>query len=71
MIKVVIADFDDWQGIYINGKLAYENHSLYYKDVLKALNQPYKQIQVDMMELDIGRLPETVEELEKLVGENE
>ena len=69
-MNVIIASFDDWNGIYIDGKLMYENHSLHHRDVLEALNIKYETIEVDMMELDIGHLPNTVEELKKLVGEN-
>ena len=69
-MEVVVANFDDWQGIYVDGKLKYENHSLHYRDILEAIGQDFENLQVDMMELDLGRLPETVEELKRLIGEN-
>lgn len=28
MNKIVYVDADDWCGLYVNGKLAYENHSI-------------------------------------------
>ena len=70
-MDVVIAVFDDWNGIYIDGKLEYENHSLDHRNVLDALNIKYESIDVPMDELDIGRLPDNLEELKYLVGDDE
>jgi hypothetical protein len=70
-MEVIIANFDDWQGIYVDGELKSEGHSLYYRDVLDAIKLEYKLIEVDMLELDLGRYPETLEELKELVEENE
>ncbi len=70
-MDIVIATFDDWHGIYVDGKLEYENHSLQHRDVLEALKIEYTSIEVPMDELDMGHLPETVEELRKLMEESE
>lgn len=39
MTKVrVVQNYDgDWQGLYVNGKLVYENHSISPEEVLEAL----------------------------------
>lgn len=68
--EVTIANFDDWQGIYIDGKLIYENHDLSYKDVLNALKYSYETLEVPMDDLDLGHLPKNLFELEELLGEN-
>lgn len=70
-MEITITVYDDWAGIYVDGELQYENHSLHHRDVLEAIKQDYESIEVDMMKLDIGRLPDTLEELRKLIGENE
>ena len=70
-MNIVITVFDDWQGIYVDGKLKFENHSLHYKDIFDVLDIKYEAMEIDMMELDLGRLPKTIKELQKLIGENE
>lgn len=35
--RVALVDVDDWTGLYINGQLAIQNHSLSERHVLEAL----------------------------------
>jgi len=47
MIKeVVIVYVDDWEGIYIDGKLTNQNHYLSTHDILTAVEIPYTMKQV-------------------------
>lgn len=46
-VKVVIADNDDWHGLYIDGKLVKQDHRIEPKDVLKALGVEYYSLEVD------------------------
>lgn len=66
-MRVVIANYDDWQGIYVDGELKYENHTIPYFEILHAVGVEFKDLEVDMYKLNWGRLPDTEEELrEKL-----
>lgn len=38
---------DDWTGMYINGKLVLENHSLHPYEVLKALRIEYEHVEAN------------------------
>lgn len=68
-MRITVTNFDDWQGIYVNGELKYENHRLNARDILEAIGAEYNYVELDMEELDIGRLPDTEEELMELMGE--
>ncbi len=35
--KVVLVDYDDWQGLYIDGELVLQDHRLKLSEVLSAL----------------------------------
>lgn len=66
-MRVVIANFDDWKGIYVDGELKFENHNINFRDFLQTLKIDAEIIEVDMEELDWGRYPETEEELRKAI----
>jgi hypothetical protein len=66
-MEIVIANFDDWKGIYVDGELLYENHDIPYKEIFYAIEMEFEDLEVDMMELDIGRLPDTLKELRELM----
>lgn len=62
--KIVIVNGDDWQGIYINGKLYYEGHSIPNHIVLEALDAPYETTECDSNWLEeCGNLPKNLEEV--------
>ncbi len=61
--EVVIVDADDWQGLYVNGKLQYENHEIRPDEILKILGINYRIIECDSnwIENQGGRLPKNLE----------
>jgi hypothetical protein len=64
-INVVSSVSGDWYGLYINGKLVHEGHSISYKDVFEALNLKYEYEELDFE----NRLPETYQENFKQVSQ--
>lgn len=46
---VIVSNGDDWMGLYIDGVLAFENHTIRVRDVLVAL-----KIECDWVECDRG-----------------
>jgi len=51
MPKVVIVEGDDWKGLYVDGKLEYEDHNITPKKVLDVLG-----IELGIMECDLNWL---------------
>jgi len=51
----------DWEGIYIDGKLVEEGHSLDPRTVLEAADVPFTHRETDLKEL--GSLPENLEDV--------
>ncbi len=43
--KVVVVDGDDWKGLYVNGKLVYENHSIPLRELAEHLG--FKIVSLD------------------------
>jgi len=66
-MKIIITEFDDWKGLYVDDILKCENHSLHYRDILKALDIEYEVVEVDMEELNIARLPDSFTGLKDLM----
>lgn len=58
-MKIIVTEFDDWKGLYVNGDLKCENHSLHYRDIFEALGIEYEVVEIDMEELNMGRLPDS------------
>lgn len=64
MGKIMLVFADDWSGLYINGKLEYEGHSIEPENVLTVLNIPYEEKWADEEWLnDLGRLPKKLSEV--------
>jgi hypothetical protein len=60
-IVFVSAPSGDWEGLYIDGKLNFENHSLRAVEVLDALGIEYREIEADVEWLAIrGRFPDNL-----------
>jgi hypothetical protein len=59
--KIVIANGDegDWTGLYVDGVLKYEDHSLEASYVLKILGIKFKEVEVTVD----GYLPKYLEDL--------
>ena len=72
MKSVQLVYGDDWKGLYVNGKLAYEGHSITPKEILDAIGIESEWVAVDPDWLESrGSLPENLSEvvLEKEDGE--
>ena len=64
--KITIVDGDCWEGLYINGKLIIENHSLSIYDILEEIGVKYKHVLVDDEWLGKrGNLPEKLSEVKE------
>lgn len=61
-VFLVQSEEGDWQGLYVDGKLAIEDHSLAPRDVLDALSVGYDS-RSDWPGEDYGHLPRTTEEM--------
>lgn len=62
--EIVIVNHDDWQGIYVDGKLLMQDHRLRLSDVLTALGIKLNERWVDGEWLETeGLLPEDLNEV--------
>lgn len=60
-IPTVLVHGEDWSGLYLNGKLVYENHSISSETLLDCLEIPYdvRWVNEDWL-FDFGSLPRTL-----------
>lgn len=64
--KVTIVDGDDWIGLYLDGVLVEEGHSLHLEAVLRELQVPCHRIDADQEWLEeMGRLPVELEDVKR------
>lgn len=64
MKHIVLITADDWQGIYVNGKLMDENHSLSLRMVLEILGVEFSDFTVDQEWMENhGHLPENLSDV--------
>lgn len=62
--KITFVQADDWEGLYINGVLVCEEHSICVEHLLSALKIPATTIQADYDWLVArGRLPEKLSDV--------
>jgi len=67
--KLVIISGDDWEGIYIDGKLIDEGHSIDWRFVLKVLGYNISGTYIEDEEFwEIGNLPDKLEDLEVILN---
>lgn len=66
---IVLVNSDDWQGIYIKGKLVYENHSISCQEFIKhaGLECGYRTADEEFV-AEQGGLPQDLEEV-KLIDD--
>ena len=68
MADIFFAKGDDWRGIYLDGRLAFEGHSYPIKELVTILNQ-ISTVFADEGEVDLdwldnrGGLPENLDEV--------
>jgi hypothetical protein len=43
-MNIVIADADDWKGLYIDGKLIYQDHEIRPATIFREVTKRYKDI---------------------------
>ena len=57
----------DWDGVYLDGKLVYENHRLDPLSLLKILEIKYelKSIDTDSETISNGRFPKNIEDFKE------
>lgn len=71
-MNIALVSGDDWQGLYLNGELVMQNHSLRLVDVLQCLTDrcddicDFKQITADEEWLESwGNLPQRLDAVEE------
>ncbi len=65
-----VSDDNDWEGLYINGKLVMENHRLDWDDILDAIGVEYETIVADDEWLaEHGTLPDKLSDVKARVDE--
>lgn len=69
-MQVVYAQGDDWNGLFINGKLAMEDHQLKQKDIQAVLKEnnalgvemEFKEVSMEWM-WEVGSFPSDISEV--------
>ena len=62
--EVVIVNGDDWKGVYIDGKLRYESHSIRPEELLRLLGINCRDFECDLNWLEEeGNLPENLDDV--------
>lgn len=66
-IDHITTEDGDWEGIYVNGVLKEENHSLATFQVLESLGLPFNKRELTGNEMDAlgNSLPKLIEELDQ------
>lgn len=64
--NITIAQADDWIGVYINGELQAEGHSISTVELLEVLGVEHEQVSVDQEWIeDRGNLPANLADVVK------
>ena len=67
--KIVIVSGDDWKGIYIDGQLKFEGHSIRPMDLLGVLAIGYEEFECDIAWLeDRGNVPKNLTDVKTMEG---
>lgn len=61
--QITIVEFDGWQGLYINGKLADTNRRVTAEDAFDRLKIPYKRIFSTERDYSEEDLPESLKDV--------
>jgi hypothetical protein len=63
---ITFVDGADWEGIYVDGKLIFENHSISAYEALKYAGVKFKTVNADSDWLaEQGHLPEKLKDVKK------
>lgn len=63
---VIVSNDDDWEGLYVDGKLYHQGHDIPNDVILEACNIEIKKIVCDqdwLLEESDGRLPEKLSDV--------
>lgn len=66
--KITVAsNYNDWEGVYVNGKLIQEHHHIDWPALLKHLGFEYESLEITDQEWleNLGSLPEKLEDIPK------
>ena len=61
-MNITLAKGEDWEGLYLNGKLIEQNHKISCVDMLKLLGQSVVYVDLDWLE-EKGTLPENLSDV--------
>ena len=65
-MKITVTDGDDWKGLYVDGKLVYEGHSIPIHEFAKAANIDFDFVEADDEWLEeVGSFPKNLSEVKK------
>jgi len=64
MKKLTLVSSEDWQGLYVDGKLAYENHSVACKDLSYYIDLTMINVDDEWMGRK-GHLPQHLDDIPK------
>jgi hypothetical protein len=63
-MKLHYVNGDDWVGLYVDGVLKKQGHSLDVRDIIEALNLEYETLFPDAEWLfEVGYLPESIDDV--------
>ena len=67
--KLIVMRGDDWEGVYYNGKLLYQGHSIRWDELLWKLGYTVESndIKEDHWEILGWALPENIEDVKKVI----
>lgn len=69
--SITFVEYDDWEGLYLDGKLVLEGHSLDTSHVLDALGISHSSVWVSDAQIEkAGCLPERLAEVEHATEED-
>ncbi len=57
-MQITLVTLDDWQGLYLDGILEYEGHSIPDFEWMRVLNQEENMFDVDQEWVEVNGLPE-------------
>ena len=62
--QITLAKCDDWEGLYIDGEMKYQNHKVRISDFCEALGIELKEVWADCeAAYEMGSFPDNLEEL--------
>ena len=64
---VLVTNYDDWEGLYINGKLVLEGHQIRKDEMFVILGIDYAEVEADVSWLaSRGSLPKKLSDVEEM-----